>query len=78
LYLFYLGSIANELESDFSKLLTLGYLPAQTLKISGYYPTKVKLKIPYQSCPVYNKKLASSKLFTLKTFEYFLFYFIYI
>lgn len=55
------GSIANELESDFSKLLATGQLPAQTLKISGYYPTKVKLKIPYQICPVYNKKLASSK-----------------
>lgn len=59
--MFYLGSLANELESDFSKLLAIGQLPAQTLKISGYYPTNVKLKIPYQGCPVYNKKLASSK-----------------
>lgn len=49
------------MESDFSKLLATGQLHAQTLKISGYYPTKVKLKIPYQVCPVYNKKLASSK-----------------
>lgn len=49
------------MESDFSKLLAIGHLPAQTLKISGYYPTNVKLKIPYQGCPVYNKKLASSK-----------------
>lgn len=48
------------MESDFSKLLAIGQLPAQTLKISGYYPTNVKLKIPYQGCPVYNKKLASS------------------
>lgn len=55
------GAIASELESDFSKLLAVGQLPAQTLKISGYYPTNVKLKIPYQICPVYNKKLASSK-----------------
>ncbi|XP_050440615.1 uncharacterized protein LOC126845769 [Adelges cooleyi] len=54
------GAIANELESDFSKLLTTGQLHSQTLKISGYYPTNVKLKIPYQNCPVYNKKLASS------------------
>jgi len=50
------------LESDFSKLLAIGQLPAQTLKISGYYPNNVKLKIPYQGCPVYNKKLASSNL----------------
>ncbi|XP_026804205.1 uncharacterized protein LOC113547860 [Rhopalosiphum maidis] len=54
------GALANELESDFSKLLAIGQLPAQTLKISGYYPTNVKLKIPYQGCPVYNKKLASN------------------
>lgn len=60
-----IGAIANELESDFTKLLALGHLPSQTLKISGYYPTKVKLKIPYQVCPVYNKKLASSKLSSL-------------
>lgn len=61
IFSFYLGAIANELESDFSKLLAVGQLHEQTLKISGYYPTNVKLKIPYQGCPVYNKKLASSK-----------------
>lgn len=63
--MFCLGPIANELESDFSKLLAVGQLPEQTLKISGYYPTKVKLKIPYQSCPVYNKKLATSKFWEI-------------
>lgn len=60
---FQLGAIANELELDFSKLLAVGQLSAQTLKISGYYPTKVKLQIPYRNCPVYNKKLASSKFY---------------
>lgn len=53
------------MESDFSKLLAIGQLPAQTLKISGYYPTNVKLKIPYQGCPVYNKKLSSSKCYSV-------------
>lgn len=59
--MYLLGAIANELESDFSKLLAVGQLPQQTLRISGYYPVKVELSIPYQGCPVYNKKLASSK-----------------
>lgn len=65
IFTFCLGAIANELESDFSKLLAVGQLHEQTLKINGYYPTNVKLKIPYQGCPVYNKKLASSKFWDL-------------
>ncbi|XP_050528218.1 uncharacterized protein LOC126898318 [Daktulosphaira vitifoliae] len=54
------GAIANELEFDFSKLLSTGQLQSQSLKIPGYYPINNKLKIPYQSCPVYNKKQASN------------------
>lgn len=77
-FFFDLGAIANELESDFSKLLAVGYLHEQTLKISGYYPTNVKLKIPYQGCPVYNKKLASSKFWDLLNFAYILSFLLYL
>lgn len=78
IFSFYLGAIANELESDFSKLLAVGQLHEQTLKISGYYPTNVKLKIPYQGCPVFNKKLASSKFWYLLNFADILSFLLYL
>nr|CAH7717996.1 unnamed protein product [Callosobruchus chinensis] len=44
------GPIANKLEQDFNRLLSLGKLEAPTLYIPGYIPKKRKSKIAYKQC----------------------------
>nr|CAI5853950.1 unnamed protein product [Callosobruchus analis] len=44
------GPIANKLEQDFNRLLSLGKLEAPSLYIPGYIPKKRKSKIAYKQC----------------------------
>lgn len=50
LLLHFKGPIANQLEQDFSRLLSLGKLDAPSLFIPGYINTKRKSKISYKQC----------------------------
>lgn len=46
------GPIANSLEQDFSRLLSLGRLDAPSLYIPGYINSKRKVKLSYKQCGV--------------------------
>jgi hypothetical protein len=48
----YLGPIANKLEQDFSKLISIGKLEAPSLYIPGYIPTKRKSTLGHRQCGV--------------------------
>lgn len=50
LLLHFKGPIANQLEQDFSRLLSIGKLEAPSLYIPGYINTKRKSKISYKQC----------------------------
>ncbi|RZC33023.1 uncharacterized protein BDFB_010701, partial [Asbolus verrucosus] len=52
LLLHFKGPIANRLEQDFSRLLSIGRLDAPSLYIPGYINTKRKVKISYKQCGV--------------------------
>lgn len=44
------GPIANRLEQDFGRLISIGRLDAPSLYIPGYINPKRKVKIPYKQC----------------------------
>lgn len=46
------GPIANKLEQDFSKLISIGKLEAPSLFIPGYIPTKRKSTLGHRQCGV--------------------------
>lgn len=46
------GPIANKLEQDFSKLLSMGKLEAPSLYIPGYTPIKRKTTLGHRQCGV--------------------------
>lgn len=56
------GGIANQLEKDFSRLLSLGRLDSPTLYIPGYFNTKRKTKIGYKQCGMRDPNEKSKKL----------------
>ncbi|KAJ8968153.1 hypothetical protein NQ314_002407, partial [Rhamnusium bicolor] len=64
LLLHFKGPIANKLEQDFSRLLSIGRLEAPSLYIPGYINEKRKAKISYKQCGARdpNEKSKLSKL----------------
>lgn len=46
------GPIANQLEQDFSRLISIGKLDSPSLYVPGYIDTKRKAKISYKQCGV--------------------------
>ncbi|XP_025833804.1 uncharacterized protein LOC108743229 [Agrilus planipennis] len=50
LLLHFKGPIANKLEQDFNRLITIGRLEAPSLYIPGYINTKRKSKLSYKQC----------------------------
>lgn len=52
LLLHFKGPIANQLEQDFSRLLSSGRLDSPSLYIPGYINSKRKAKISYKQCGV--------------------------
>ncbi|XP_044755346.1 uncharacterized protein LOC123314251 [Coccinella septempunctata] len=52
LLLHFKGPIANKLEQDFNRLLSIGKLEAPSLYIPGYIKEKRKTKISYKQCGV--------------------------
>lgn len=46
------GPIANQLEQDFSKLISTGKLETPSLYIPGYTPTKRKGTLGHRQCGV--------------------------
>lgn len=46
------GPIANKLEQDFSKLISIGKLETPSLFIPGYIPTKRKSTLGHRQCGV--------------------------
>lgn len=51
-FFFFSGPIANQLEQDFSKLISIGKLEAPSLYIPGYIPTKRKSTLGHRQCGV--------------------------
>lgn len=56
------GPIANRLEQDFSRLLSLGRLEAPSLYIPGYINEKRKVKLSYKQCGARDPNEKSNKL----------------
>lgn len=52
LLLHFKGPIANKLEQDFGRLISIGQLEAPSLYIPGYINSKRKSKISYKQCGV--------------------------
>ena len=46
------GPIANKLEQDFSRLMSIGKLETPSLYIPGYIPTKRKNSLGHRQCGV--------------------------
>lgn len=61
LLLHFKGPIANKLEQDFSRLISIGRLEAPSLYIPGYFNPKRKAKLPYKQCGVRDPNDKSSK-----------------
>lgn len=51
-YFIFSGPIANKLEQDFSRLISIGKLEAPSLDIPGYIPTKRKSTLGHRQCGV--------------------------
>lgn len=52
LLLHFKGPIANQLEQDFSRLISIGKLDTPSLYIPGYLNQKRKTKISYKQCGI--------------------------
>lgn len=67
LLLHFKGPIANRLEQDFNRLMSIGRLEAPSLYIPGYIKEKRKSKISYKLCGATdpNEKCKQEKYFEL-------------
>lgn len=57
------GPLANQIEQDFNKLLSLGRLEAPTLYVPGYFNSKRKATISYKQCGVRDPGEKSKQFF---------------
>lgn len=69
------GAIANQLEQDFSKLISIGRLDAPTLYIPGYIDTKRKAKLSYKQCGMRDPNERSNQILYKYNISLFIKYF---